>query len=152
MLAELAAANAAFGVIKQAIANGRELASVGKQISTLVQSEDELRERGHKKHNSIFSKLLGKDTADIDEFMALEDINKKKDELRELMQLYGRAGIWNDWVKFQAEARKRRQKEKKEREELIATILKYVMIFVLIAVLAGGAFLIVYTAMYLKGR
>ena len=43
MLAELAAANAAFGVIKQAIANGRELASVGKQISTLVQSEDELR-------------------------------------------------------------------------------------------------------------
>ena len=42
MLAELAAANAAFGIIKQAIANGREIASVGSQITTLVNSEDDL--------------------------------------------------------------------------------------------------------------
>ena len=36
MLAELAAANAAFGVIKSFVSNGKELASCGKHISDFV--------------------------------------------------------------------------------------------------------------------
>jgi hypothetical protein len=39
------------------------------------------------------------------------------------MQLYGRAGLWQDWVKFQAEARSKRiaaQKQaEKERQQFI---------------------------------
>ena len=38
MLAELAAANAAFGVIKSFVSNGKELASCGKHISDFVKS------------------------------------------------------------------------------------------------------------------
>ena len=55
--------------------------------------------------------------------MALEQIRKNEDELRSMMQLYGRGGLWNDWQKFQAEARKSRQVEEKlaakKRQELI---------------------------------
>lgn len=152
MLAELAAANAAFGIIKQAIANGREIASVGSQITTLVNSEDDLRERGNQKKNSIFNRLLGKeDSNDIEEFMALEQIKEKKEQLREIMQIYGRAGIWNDWVKFQVEARKKRQKDREEREEFISNVVRYVMMAILIAVITGGLALVVYVAFYLKG-
>ena len=39
MLAELAAANAAFAVIKQCVSNGKELANVGKSISDFTHLE-----------------------------------------------------------------------------------------------------------------
>ena len=48
MLAELAAANAAFAVIKQCVQNGRELASAGKQISDFVCAKEELTRRKNK--------------------------------------------------------------------------------------------------------
>ena len=83
--------------------------------------------------------------------MALEQIKEKKEQLREIMQIYGRAGIWNDWVKFQVEARKKRQKDREEREEFISNVIRYIMIAILIAVITGGLALVVYVAFYLKG-
>ena len=49
MLAELAAANAAFGIIKQAISNGKEIGSVATQIATFISSQDDLRRKAEKK-------------------------------------------------------------------------------------------------------
>ena len=42
MLAELAAASAAYSTIKTAISQGRELFDVGKQISDFVYAEEDL--------------------------------------------------------------------------------------------------------------
>lgn len=50
MLAELAAANAAFGILKQTIANGKELMSAGKAISDLINAEEDLRKRVKEKN------------------------------------------------------------------------------------------------------
>ena len=47
MLAELAA-NAAFGVIKSFISNGKELASCGKQISDFVFAKEEIERKANK--------------------------------------------------------------------------------------------------------
>ena len=54
MLAEIAMANAAFGVIKSAIQNGRELAQCGKSISDFLGAEDTLRNKAEVDKNSIF--------------------------------------------------------------------------------------------------
>ena len=57
------------------------------------------------------------------------------------MQLYGRAGLWNDWQKFQAEARKSRQVEQKlaakKREELIEALAWGSLILVGLAAVGG---------------
>ena len=54
--------------------------------------------------------------------MALEKIRQQENSLREAMQLYGRPGLWSDWLRFQAAARVQRQKDaeqaKKAREKL----------------------------------
>ena len=71
MLAELAAANAAFGVIKSAISNSKELADVGKSIAAFVGAEDDLRAKADKKQKSPWNKLVGKEATDFEEFMAL---------------------------------------------------------------------------------
>lgn len=127
MLAELAAANAAFAIIKQTIANGRELASAGKAIANFVDAEEELKKRGNKKKNSFWRKVGGNEGSDLEEFMALEQLRTKKAELESAMRLYGRGGLYDDWVRFQVEARKRRQREleeaKKAREKLIELII-----------------------------
>lgn len=104
MLAELAAANAAFAIIKQAVSNGRDLANAGSAIADFVGAKEELRRKGEKKKRSPFA-----GGGDLEEFMALEKIKEQENQLREMMVWAGRPGMWNDWQKFQAEARKARQ-------------------------------------------
>ena len=133
MLAELAAANAAFGVIKSFISNGKDLASCGKQISDFVFAKEQIEKKAKKQ------KAKGVRTNDLEEFMALEKIKQQEEELKQIMIYVGRPGLWQDWQKFQAEARKsRRYAEKmaqRRREELIE-MMGYSIAF--IALLAFG--------------
>ena len=124
MLAELAAANAAFAVIKQTVQNGRDLMSAGKAIGSLVEAEDKLRNRGIKKKNSFWFKVGGKEGSDLEEFMALEEIKRQKAELESAMRLYGRAGLYDDWVRFQVQARKDRAAAEEQREENMQKLLE----------------------------
>ena len=55
--------------------------------------------------------LGGKTENDFEEFMALEKIRETEKELTSMMRLYGRPGLYDDWVRFQAEARKKRRKK-----------------------------------------
>ena len=64
MLAELAAANAAFSVIKQFVSNGKELSGCAKHISDFVFSKEEIEKNLKKK------KARGAGGADLDPFPA----------------------------------------------------------------------------------
>ena len=120
MLAELAAANAAFAVIKQCVSNGKELANVGKQISDFVFAKEQIQKKANKR------KASGVGGGDLEEFMALEKIASQEKQLKEIMIYAGRPGLWQDWQKFQAEARKSRRYAEKmaqqQREELLQII------------------------------
>ena len=133
MLAELAAANAAFGVIKSFVSNGKDLASCGKQISDFVFAKENIEKEVNKQ------KAKGVTGGDLEEFMALEKLKQQEEELKQIMIYAGRPGLWQDWQRFQAEARKsRRYAEKmaqKKREELLE-IMGYSIAF--LALLAFG--------------
>ena len=102
MLAELAAANAAFSVIKKAVSNGRELSQYAHKIGEIVGAKEALQKKVNKK------KATHK-TTDFEEFMALERVKEQEDELKQIMIYCGRPGLWHDWVRFQTEARKARR-------------------------------------------
>ena len=116
MLEYIAAANAAYAVIRKAVENGRELTSVGKQIAAFTDAKDNLQKHANKKKNSIWSNFTGKDESDLEEFMALEEIREKENELKQMMIYLGRPGLHNDYIAFCVEARKRRQEAQKEKE------------------------------------
>lgn len=143
MLAELAAANAAFAVIKKFVSNGRELADCTKAISDFVTAKDTLQKKGNKKKNSWFG---GKTADDLEEFMALEKIRQQEEELKQFMIYAGRAGLWHDWIRFQAESRKRRQREEQERIRKRKQLIEVLMIAAL--TILGGA-LVIYFAFFL---
>ena len=135
MLAELAAANAAFGVIKQAVSHGRDLATVGSQIAKFVDGKEGLQRKVIKKKNSPF--YAG---GDFEEFMALEAIQEKEKELKQIMLYVGRPGLWNDWQKFQAEARVARQQAeeaaRKRKQKILETIILSIACIVGLSILA----------------
>jgi hypothetical protein len=102
MLAELAAANAAFAVIKGALANGKELSALGSRVFDYFDNKAVIQEKATKKGGG----------SDMEAFMALEQLKQQEEELRERMVYAGRPGMWDDWVKFQAAAARRRREAK----------------------------------------
>ena len=108
MLAELAAANAAFDVIKQTLANGKEIYDAGEAMARYFGLKTELQKRAHEHGYK----------SDISAFMAAEQLAAKENELKEMMIYQGRGGMWDDWLAFQAEMKRSREEE--EREKRIA--------------------------------
>ena len=134
MLAELAAANAAFGVIKSFISNGKELASCGKQISDFVFAKEQIEKKAKKQ------RAKGVRTNELEEFMALEKIKQQEEELKQIMIYAGRPGLWQDWQRFQAEARKSRryaEKMAQRRKQELLEIMGYSIGFIVLLALGG---------------
>jgi hypothetical protein len=134
MLAEIAAANAAFAVIKGALANGKELHQLGSRVFDYFDNKAKLQENATKKGGG----------SDLAEFMALEQLRQQEEELRERMVYAGRPGMWNDWQKFQAAAARKRREAKEEaerealrRQESLAQLVEYIAIGIASLVLAA---------------
>lgn len=127
MIAELVAFNAAFGVVKTAISHGKDLASCAKSIGDMIGAQEALKARGDQKKNSIWSALAGKDTNDFEEFMALEQIKEQRKELLQTMQLLGRPGLKDDYIKFEVEARRQRRDDAIKAEARKTRMLEWVV-------------------------
>jgi len=145
MLAEIAMANAAFGVIKSAVQNGRELAQCGKSISDFLTAEDKIKDKADGDKKSIFNKVMGKDTNDFESFLALDKIKEQRRQLESHMRLYGRPGLYDSWVEYQGQARKARKEaerqRQKDRDELIEAVSIFIGVLVILGTAVGGAYL-----------
>lgn len=141
MLAELAAFNAAYQTVKATVQAGRELSSAASQIGTMVQSKEKLQRDLQKKKNSPFSRQV---ETDLEEFLALEDIAEAERQLEQLMIYGGRAGLRDDWLKYQVEARKRRKEAErqaaKDREEMIEAITTGLAIIAAFAIVVASLY------------
>jgi len=145
MLAEIAAANAAFAVIKSAIMNGREIADVAHKVGDYVNATEDLRKRGEKK------KRKGAGGADLEEFMHLEKLRQQEEELKQLMIYTGRPGLWGDWQRFQAKARKQRIADAEAAKRRRQKNLEYFAASLLIIAIGAGLFFLVRWVLFLKG-
>jgi hypothetical protein len=142
MLAEIAAANAAFSVIKAALANGKELHQLGSRVFDYFDNKAKIQENATKKGGG----------SDLAEFMALEQLRQQEEDLRERMVYAGRPGMWTDWLKFQAQAARQRREAKDaaireaiKRRERLEQMAEYIAIGMAVIVLAGlmvGGFII----------
>jgi hypothetical protein len=126
VLAELAIANAAFAVIKETIANGGDIMSAGQHIFKFFDLKSEI------------SKKASGSGSDSEAFFALEQIKQHEIQLKELMIYQGRGGLWDEWLAFQVEARKKREAEaraivlkKRRRIQAIKGVLTGVAVFLL---------------------
>ena len=147
MIAELAACNAAYSVIKAALANGKELSALGSKVFDYFDNKAKIQEKATQKGGG----------SDLEEFMALEQLKAQEEHLRESMVYAGRAGMWEDWQKFQAAAAKRRREKKEavaraivERKRAIEKWSEYIAVGIATVILAS---LLIYgIALYMMYR
>lgn len=146
MIAELAAANAAFQVIKTALNNGKELSALGVKVFDYFDNKAKIQEKATKKAAS------GGERSDMEEFMALEQLNAQEIELRERMIYAGRPGLWEDWIKFQAQAARRRREakesaaravlvRKKKMEKLVEVVILSIASVILATLILYGVYI-----------
>ena len=138
MLAELAAANAAFAVIKQAVSNGKDIAAAGSAIAEFVGAKETLQARAAKKGGG----------SDLEEFMALEKIREQEEQLKQIMIYAGRPGLWSDWQRFQAKARVARREAEAaaviKRRKIIDGVIIGMILFAMLLVVGGVVALILH--------
>lgn len=139
MLAELAAANAAFSIIKQTIANGKEIYDAGNAASSYFDNKNKIQRKLKQKGNR----------SDIEEFFALEKMKQQEEELKQMMIYAGRPGLWDDWLKFQSEAKRERDRRELLRQkaamERAAQLKQLALIFTVglfvVSAMVGGLFI-----------
>jgi hypothetical protein len=145
MLAELAAINAAYGVIKEVISNGRELGECAGHLGKFFENKRKLETK------VILTPVS--ERSQLEEFFALEEVRRKEKELKDYMLIAGRPGLWDDWVAFQrmhiqreiaaAKARRLAEIEEKERQdELILAICIGILFLIVMIIIFGIVYII----------
>tara|TARA_R110001606_G_scaffold319039_1_gene465900 strand:- start:12 stop:446 length:435 start_codon:yes stop_codon:yes gene_type:complete len=105
MLAEIAAANAAFQVIKGALSNGKELYDVADQATKFFDSKSAIAKKANKSGSGD----------ELQCFMQLEKIKEQEVWLKEYMIYAGRADMHSDWLQFQSECKRKRENDERTR-------------------------------------
>lgn len=151
ILESIAAANAAYSVIKTALGNGKETAGLISAVGKFLSAEEDVKEAVQRKKNSPITAITGSSEGDWEEFQHLEMLRQKRAELESYCRLYAPPGTWDRWQQWQVEARKQRkaaklaaEKAREERMELIATVVGIVLAT---SVLGLGLY---YTGVYLE--
>ena len=103
MIAELAAANAAFGVIKQTIAHGKELYEAGDALADYFGLKAKIQQQAHEHGYK----------SDVQAFMATEQLKEYEATLKQMMIYQGRAGLWADWLGYQSKMKESREAAEK---------------------------------------
>ena len=145
MLAELAAVNAAYAVIKEVVSNGRELGECAGQLGKFFEGKRKLEKKVIETPVTERSRL--------EEFFALEEVRRKEKELKDYMLIAGRPGLWDDWVKFQkmhaqmelaaAQAKRRAEIEAAQHQEEITLMACVgILFFMLVGIIFGFAYII----------
>lgn len=121
MLAELAAANAAFEVIKQTIQNGQDLIAAGNAVADYFGLKAEITKKAHEHGYK----------SDFAAFQAAEKLKQQEEELKTMMIWAGKPGEWTRWLEFQAEIKRSRDNQEvqikrdklKRKQKLIQTVI-----------------------------
>ena len=107
MIAEIAAANAAFQVIKGALTNGRELYDVAEQASKYFDNKSAIAKKANRTGGST----------ELQCFMQLEKIKEQEEWLKDYMVYAGRADMYGDWLKFQSDCKQKRERAERLRKQ-----------------------------------
>ena len=136
MLAEIAAANAAFNIIKSALSNGKELYDVSAQATQYFDNKSVIVKKAQK----------GGGKEELQCFMELEKIKEQEEWLKEYMIYAGRADMYKDWLLFQAECKRARDKEERMRKHKRA---KNITLFWTILLWGTGGLVVLPLTMYI---
>ena len=150
----ITAANTAFSAIKRGFAAGREIESMGKDLSRWMGavSDVENTEKSAKNASPLRKLFKGREieASAIEAFTAKKKLEAQRQELKSFINFHYGANSWNEILRMEAEIRKKRKEEIYERQELIRKIWEGICWAVLILTVIG--FIIFLAWLYKESR
>ena len=144
----ITAASKAFGAIKKGFAMGREIESMGKDLSRWMTAVSDIdnTEKSAKNASPLRKLFKGKEieASAIEAFTAKKKLEAQRQELKSFINFHYGANSWNEILRMEAEIRKKRKEEIYARQELIRKIWEYIAWFLLFCTIIGFIVFIAY--------
>tara|TARA_R100001079_G_scaffold82929_1_gene46192 strand:- start:5890 stop:6369 length:480 start_codon:yes stop_codon:yes gene_type:complete len=126
----ITAASKAFTAIKNGFAVGREIESMGKDLSRWMGAVSDIdnAEKTAKNASPLRKLFKGKEieASAIEAFTAKKKLEAQRQELKSFINFHYGANSWNEILHMEAEIRKRRKQEIYERQEFVRKIWEYI--------------------------
>jgi len=150
----IAIATTAFTGIKKAVAAGKEISQLGKDISAFGRAVSDLDYMGNKaKDPPLWRKLDPKfDTSAIEIWAAQQRAKEMREELREHISLYYGPSAWEQIVHIEAEQRRMQKEAVYRRQEKIDNLINWIIGIVLVVTGLGIFAVIVWFIGKSQGR
>ena len=146
--AALSVAKSAFTAIKNGFALGKDIESMGKDLSRWMGalSDVDNAEKTTKNASALQKLFKGKEieASAIEAFTAKKKLEQQRQELKTFINFHYGANSWNEILHMEGQIRKQRQKEIYERQELIRKIWEWIGIIILCASVIGFITLLAY--------
>ena len=146
--AALSVAKSAFTAIKNGFAVGKDIESMGKDLSRWMGalSDVDNAEKTTKNASALQKLFKGKEieASAIEAFTAKKKLEQQRQELKTFINFHYGANSWNEILHMEGQIRKQRQKEIYERQELIRKIWEWIGIIILCASVIGFITLLAY--------
>ena len=150
MLAELAALNSAYGIVKAAVGNGAEIHSIVSKVSKwagLVE-EAESRHRNERTKKNATGEL----EEALETWQTVRRIREQEHELRNMIiATTGDLNAWNDIVSIRTRLRKDKINKRKKADARRRQLLDNFAIGTLIFLITGGVVAVVLVSLLLMG-
>ena len=140
----LTAASKAFGAIKKGFEMGREIESMGGDLSRWMSAVSDVdnAEKSAKNVSPLIKLFKGKEieASAIEAFTAKKKLEAQRQELKSFLNFHYGPQSWNQILAMEAEIRKKRRDEIYAKQELIRKIWEYIGWFVLFCTVVGFIF------------
>ena len=140
-IAVVQTANTAIGAVRELLKNGKDITDCASQLGKYFDAKAEIQRK---------SGGAASTGSDLENFLHLEKLRQQEEELKNMLIYQGRANLYTDFLKFQAEAKRNRdealeakKKAKIAKQKRNADIFKFVVVVFscLLGVVVVGGFI-----------
>jgi len=140
-IAVVTTANTAIGAVKELLKNGKDITDCAAQLGQYFDAKAEIQRKSGSKQST---------GSDLENFLHLEKLRQQEEELKNMLIYQGRANLYQDFLKYAAEAKRNRdealeaQKKAKiaKRKRNMALLRSMVIVFICVLGLAAvGGFI-----------
>ena len=148
VVAAVSAATGAFNTIKAGFAAGREIESMAGDLSRWMGAVSDIKKADeYNKKPPLFKKLFAAGSIEeeaMEVFMAKKKAEDMRNELKQIISFTRGPSAWEELLRTEADIRKKRQQAIYDQQERRKQILEWIAIGVLVLVVGGFIFGLIY--------
>ena len=119
-------AMASFSAVKAGVSAGKEITSLAKDIGSLFQAIDDIKDDHSKKRDSVFA---NSNEEALSTFVARKKAEDMEEELRQIVIATRGFSAWGELVELRKEIRVRNKKEREEKRKKTQKMVENILIY-----------------------